>query len=384
MTVVVISLAKGIIHPYYSVAAAPAIGAMVGHRRARPCGSGDSHVGARVALAVALAATAVWSYVLLDRAPQWMPWLAPAVLVALGLGCALLLVVAPRLRGRAALALGVVGVCAALAGPAAYALDTAATAHSGAIPSAGPASASGPGRCAWSSRRHLRRGPRRRPRRPPGAAGAGACAIARRWRARCPRASAPVRGALTGPPAAGGGFPSGSPPTRGSGPAPGARRASGANAGRPGRRRGAGGFLSISTPGSKLVKALEADAGTYTWVAATVNSNSAAGYQLATDDPVMAIGGFNGTDPAPTLAQFERDVADEEDPLLHLRRAVGSAAGRSGIDRRTDHPVGREPLHRRHARRRHGLRPGPLIEMPCGPGRARRLSRPRPRRSPGR
>jgi len=72
---------------------------------------------------------------------------------------------------------------------------------------------------------------------------------------------------------------------------------------------GAGGFLSISTPGSKLVKALEANAADYTWVAATVNSNSAAGYQLATDDPVMAIGGFNGTDPSPTLTEFEHDVA---------------------------------------------------------------------------
>jgi len=39
-------------------------------------------------------------------------------------------------------------------------------------------------------------------------------------------------------------------------------------------------------------------------------ANSAAGYQLATDDPVMAIGGFNGTDPSPTLAQFQAYVAE--------------------------------------------------------------------------
>ena len=38
-------------------------------------------------------------------------------------------------------------------------------------------------------------------------------------------------------------------------------------------------------------------------------SNSAAGYQLAAGAPVMAIGGFNGTDPAPSLAQFEKYVA---------------------------------------------------------------------------
>jgi 4-amino-4-deoxy-L-arabinose transferase-like glycosyltransferase len=45
-------------------------------------------------------------------------------------------------------------------------------------------------------------------------------------------------------------------------------------------------------------------------VAATTGSNSASGYQLTTGDPVMAIGGFNGSDPTPTLAQFEKYVAE--------------------------------------------------------------------------
>jgi hypothetical protein len=50
---------------------------------------------------------------------------------------------------------------------------------------------------------------------------------------------------------------------------------------------------------------LRSDASSYTWVAAAIGSNSAAGVQLATGLPVMAIGGFNGTDPTPTLAQFQ-------------------------------------------------------------------------------
>ena len=62
-------------------------------------------------------------------------------------------------------------------------------------------------------------------------------------------------------------------------------------------------------------------------MAATVNSNSAAGYQLATDDPVMAIGGFNGTDPAPTLAQFERDVAEKK---IHYFISGGGGPGSGG------------------------------------------------------
>jgi len=68
--------------------------------------------------------------------------------------------------------------------------------------------------------------------------------------------------------------------------------------------------LNSSQSNAALNKALQADAGQYTWAAATVNSNNAAGYQLASREPVMAIGGFNGTDPAPTLAQFEKYVSE--------------------------------------------------------------------------
>ena len=88
----------------------------------------------------------------------------------------------------------------------------------------------------------------------------------------------------------------------GGGPAAGAVSEEGAG--------GAGGLLNGWTPGRQLAALLEADATRYTWVAATTGSNSASGYQLATGDPVMAIGGFNGTDPAPTLAEFERYVAE--------------------------------------------------------------------------
>jgi hypothetical protein len=70
-------------------------------------------------------------------------------------------------------------------------------------------------------------------------------------------------------------------------------------------------LLNGSTPGRALVTLLEQDASRYSWVASAVGSNTAAGYQLATDDPVMAIGGFNGTDPAPTLAEFQRYVHEQ-------------------------------------------------------------------------
>ena len=54
---------------------------------------------------------------------------------------------------------------------------------------------------------------------------------------------------------------------------------------------------------------LETDASRYRWTAATVGTQSAAPLQLATRQPMLAIGGFNGSDPAPTLAQFKRLVS---------------------------------------------------------------------------
>ena len=69
-----------------------------------------------------------------------------------------------------------------------------------------------------------------------------------------------------------------------------------------------GGLLDASTPNTAVVAALEANAGDYTWVAAAIGSNNAAGLQLATQRPVMAIGGFNGSDNSPTLAQFQAYV----------------------------------------------------------------------------
>jgi hypothetical protein len=62
-------------------------------------------------------------------------------------------------------------------------------------------------------------------------------------------------------------------------------------------------------------------------VAAAVGSNTASGYQLATQDPVMAIGGFNGSDPSPTLPQFQAYVAAGK---IHYFIAGGGMGGPGG------------------------------------------------------
>lgn len=68
-------------------------------------------------------------------------------------------------------------------------------------------------------------------------------------------------------------------------------------------RGGLGGPLKGNSSDAVAELIAEGGAG-YRWAAATTGSQNAAGYQLAAGLPVMAIGGFNGTDPAPTLEQF--------------------------------------------------------------------------------
>jgi 4-amino-4-deoxy-L-arabinose transferase-like glycosyltransferase len=71
-----------------------------------------------------------------------------------------------------------------------------------------------------------------------------------------------------------------------------------------------GNLLGGPAPSAELTALLRQDADSFTWAAATIGSNSAAGYQLASGEPVMALGGFNGTDPSPTLEQFQQLVAE--------------------------------------------------------------------------
>jgi len=63
------------------------------------------------------------------------------------------------------------------------------------------------------------------------------------------------------------------------------------------------------TVSTQLRAALHASAGDYEWVAATTGDNEAASLELATGNAVMSLGGYNGTDPAITLAAFEKLVA---------------------------------------------------------------------------
>ncbi len=68
------------------------------------------------------------------------------------------------------------------------------------------------------------------------------------------------------------------------------------------------GGLGSETVNSGLLSYLQKHQGSATYLFATTDSGTAAPYIIATGDAVMAIGGFNGTDPAITLNQFKQLV----------------------------------------------------------------------------
>jgi hypothetical protein len=305
VTGLVFSFMQGIIHPYYMVALGPAIGALVGVGAAALWQARLGLAGQACA-ALAIAVTAVWSFMLLDRTAQWLPWLRWVVLISGVLAAAALW--ARRLAAPAAFAPLGLALVAGLAGPLAYSLSTVNSTHTGALPSAGPQVAGafgGPG--------GLRTGF-------PGGGGFAGGGFA-------------GGGGFPGGGSAGG-FPGGASVGGAGGGAPSAGGVTGRGAGG-GAGGGASGGLSGSTQvSSALIKLLEQDASKYTWIAATEGSQQAAPIELATGgDAVVAIGGFNGTDPAPTLAEFEKMVARHEIHYYVGRgsNSFGGGAGSSAI-----------------------------------------------------
>ena len=91
-------------------------------------------------------------------------------------------------------------------------------------------------------------------------------------------------------------------------------------------------LLESGVPDRAIVDLLQADADAYTWVGATIGSVCAAGYQLASGHPVMPVGGFNGTDPAPAPDEFVRLVLAKRihyfivtNPVHRTRRVIWTA-----------------------------------------------------------
>ncbi|MER5196292.1 ArnT family glycosyltransferase [Streptomyces sp. NPDC002755] len=326
ITTVVFSYMAGIFHQYYTVALAPYMAAVIG------MGAGllwekRSELWASITLAASVVAAASWSYVLLNRTSDYLPWLKWLVLIG-GLAAALGLTFAGRIDRRLALAAASVGLVSALAGPTAYTISTLQEGHTGSIVTAGPSGASmmgggGPG--GGGGR---------------GGFGGGQNGNGNTQNQGQGQGQNQQGGGTGGFPGGGmpgqnqqngnGGTQNGNGGTQGQGQGqnqqagPGGQTGDGGGMGGGG---GAGGLLNGASVTDEAKKLLEADSGEYTWAAAAIGAQNAASYQLATGDAVMAIGGFNGTDPSPTLAQFKQYVTDGK---IHYFISSGSGGGMSG------------------------------------------------------
>ncbi|MFF1945824.1 ArnT family glycosyltransferase [Rhodococcus qingshengii] len=246
VTGLIFSYMSGTIHPYYTVALAPAVAGMIGTGgyalwlvRARWIG--------RCGLAATMLAAGIWSWVLLHRNADWLPMLKWILLAGTVVGAILVLVGAKERFRKLAVAGLILGSLAGLTGSASYAIATAATAHGGSIPTAGPT------------------------------------------------------GAVSDSGMGGGGGMGGGPELQ-NGDAPPNSSDATVNPASNGQE------LSSGSESTSELTAMLVNAGT-TWSAATNGSQSAATYELASNTAVMAIGGWS-SDPAPTLDQFIQYVAD--------------------------------------------------------------------------
>jgi 4-amino-4-deoxy-L-arabinose transferase-like glycosyltransferase len=303
---VVFSFSEGIFHPYYTTALAPAVAVLAAGGLIVMWDRAQSSSVWSALLAASAIGTAVLGAVLLGRASGFVPWLAPLTIVlAVLAGAALVLMRFAVVRGlarRVAPIAVLAGLVAVLAGPAAYSIATVAKTLTGGNPLAGPASAEagfggGPGLA--------------------GRAGFGGPGSGGR-----PRFAGAPNGAPGGPGQAL--FSGAQRPPLGLPPGGALRGASG-----PGD--GPGG-ASVS---KALVKYLEAHQGNATYLAAAVGSNMAGSIALSSGRNVIAMGGFMGSDPTPSLAQLKHLIATGQlhYVLLEGGQGAGSAGGSAGANR---------------------------------------------------
>ena len=378
----VFSFMGGTIHQYYTVALAPAVAALAAmcvkvlwERRKR--------VWARVFALVLTAGETVWGVALMERSD----WMVPLRLVAFGLGVAgVVLQVVCWVRSRrgkapiaqaaapaagprvvvpevdpepiaaseaggdsaqaaerpekpaplaaAALALS---LSAALVGPVAWTLYTASTAHTGSIVTAGPSVSSsgggmggGMGQAGGTDGQGggtMEGGPSGKGNgaqqgEMPSGDGGGNSGSAPSGMGEMPGGDGGQGGEM---PSGDGGGNSGSAPSGMGGGQDGGSMEGGPSGGNGGGGSSLlGGDTNVS---DELIATLFADSDSYTWVAAANGSQSAAGYQLATQLAVMPVGGFNGSDPSPTLDEFKEYVAEGR---VHYYISGGQGGGKGG------------------------------------------------------
>jgi 4-amino-4-deoxy-L-arabinose transferase-like glycosyltransferase len=284
--VAIFSTQKGVFHPYYVSALAPAVAALTGAGLVTLGKWARRSTAGHAVLALTTLGSAVLAVVLLDRTADYAP--ALRVVIPVFAVIAVLASVAWRLGGGGARRLTVIATVAATialaAGPAAYSVANLGRSMSGNNVLAGPASIAsvsmgGPGGGGGTR----------------GFGGSGG----------------PPSG--TRPP---GNASSGTAP---SGASPGGTASSGMPSGR------AGGSLSART-----IAYLEAHQGSAKYLLAAEGSQATASIIISTGRAVVTIGGFSGTDPAPTVAEIAQMVAKGELRYVLISSGTGSGGGATG------------------------------------------------------
>lgn len=282
VTWLVFSFMAGIFHAYYTVALSPAIAALVAICGASLLALRD-HPWMPNITGLLIAMTSAWDMALILRSGSFV-WLGVCIgVIGVVAGLALCIIgfwmqdclptTWPLTLKHGARGVATIGIVALLAGPIVWTACTISTGHTGSIVTAGPGGSMGGG---------------------PGGGGPGGN-----------RAQDDADGTAAD------GSSSESVPGGGNGAMP----------------DDGSGLLGGTSANDSLVELLTQNASGYRWAAATTGSQNAASYQLASELPVMAIGGFNGSDPAPTLDEFKVYVAQG---LIRYYIASGGMGGGMG------------------------------------------------------
>ena len=296
--IAVFSSQHGIFHPYYVSALAPAVAALSGIGLVLLVGWARRSWAGLIALDAAIALT-VWVAVLLLRRTSSFD---PALRTLIPAAGVLAVVISPfvlrprglvadrRVRTAAAVA-GVAAAVALFAGPAAYSAANLGRSLSGNNVIAGPAQAAAGGF---------------------GMGGGGRSGVG----AGAPRGTPPSGfGSSTSlrPGSAGGAAQLGA----GSAPSGAGRGGSG-----PG---GGGGQLS-----NRVISYLEANQGSAKYLLAATGSQTTAPIIIQTGRAVVTIGGFSGSDPAPTVSQLAKMVAAGQLKYVLVSSGGGFGGGGGG------------------------------------------------------
>ncbi|WP_092596537.1 glycosyltransferase family 39 protein [Actinopolyspora xinjiangensis] len=299
----VFSFQQGTIHPYYTTQLAPAVAALCGGLvvlLVRAHRAGSRWVPLVGVLGVV--ATTCWAAVVIRRTPEWMGWLA---WVVLGVGAlAVVLLALGRKWSRLLPPAAACSMVAVLLAPGAWAIAEPAggsTGMGGTNPTAGPAAMGGPGDG-------------------PGAPGGG--------RDGNGAGNGRFGGGNTPPGTSGRANGSGDGPSDDQGRAGNQGRSGNGSGGFPGGggNGGPGGGASLSERQRAILDyAVRHSGSARIKLAISGGSMSASSFILDSDATVIGMGGFTGSDNAPSVSQLTEWTDNGE-----LRYVLGSDGGRGG------------------------------------------------------